>query len=448
MQFATPSNRRARHSFCILHSAFCIVHYALCISFLVAFAARAEIPATLEKDTAYVVDGETGAGPAAIYVENASLSLVNGAKLDFTSTKCATDKQGGGTNFFLHVAGGSTVTNYPSIGTRSGARLVVEDGSQIHYRASNTPVSSRGNRDIVLAFTNSLFNAAGKVNINIQGDNTLLALCSSRIVGAFTLQTYGHDNRIVFSGNSTATMTIALFNGTNNWVVVEDGGRLVSNGIKLQNYSSGTNGFHVGRGAFLYGNMSQAATARNGRLIVEEDGEYAMQNGDGTGFQGIDCTWTVNDGTISCSNNMLRICNGSSAGSYSGLRLELNGTHPLVLSRNLQVGNEANSEALTVVLRPGPDGFSAAPLSGRGSLAIYQCIFDVDLREPLRRTPPNAVLRLPVANATSTLTLTDANLAVCNALLRSTPAGATLVKEGKTLYCQIKNKATTMLMVR
>lgn len=441
MQFATPSNRRARHSFCIVHSA-------LCFFSLVAFAASAEIPATLEKDTAYVVDGETGAGPAAIYVENASLSLVNGAKLDFTSTKCATDKQGGGTNFFLHVAGGSTVTNYPSIGTRSGARLVVEDGSQIHYRASNTPLSSTGNRDIVLAFTNSLFNAAGNVNINIRGDNTLLALCSSRIVGSFTLQTYGHGNRIVFSGNSTATMAIALFNGTNNWVVVEDGARAIGgNGFKLQNYSSGTNGFHVGRGAFLWGGASQGPTVRNGHIIVEEGGEYAMYNGDGNGFQGIDCEWIVNNGTISCSNNMLRI--GQKESTYRGLRLVLNGDRASVFSKNTQVGHASNPTGLTIVYRPGPEGFGGtAPLRSTGSGGIYGCVIDIDLRAPLRRTAPNAILQVPIMKTSGTLTCSAATLEILNSHLVSNPAGAEIVKDGNTLYCQIKNKATTMLMVR
>ncbi len=414
-------------------------------TFAVASMTLADIPSTLEKNTAYVVDGETGSGPSKIFVENASLTLANGAKLDFGSVKSA-----GETNFTLVVTGGSTVTNYPSITTASGWHVAVVDGSQMHFKSSNTAISSKGKRDTVLAFTNSLFNAAGRVNIDIRGDNTLLTLCSSRAVGAFTLQTYGCDNRIVFSGDSTASITPALFTGTNNWIIVEAGARAIcSNGLKLQNYSPyGTNGFHVGRGAFLYGNTSQAATVRNGRIIVEEGGEYSMQNGDGTGFQGIDCAWIVNDGTISCSNNMLRICNGSSVASYSGLRLELNGTHPLVMARNLQVGNTANPEALTISLRPGQDGFSAAPLSGRGSLTIYQCVFDVDLREPLRRTAPNAILKLPVGSATSTLTISSANLDACNALLKSKPSGATLVVDGNTLYCQIKRKVHTLVSVR
>lgn len=412
--------------------------------FSMASGTLADIPSTLEKDTAYVVDGETGNGPSKIFVENASLSLLNGAKLDFGSVKSA-----GETNFTLVVSGGSTVTNYPGIATASGWHVAVVDGSQMHFKSSGTAISSRGKRDTVLAFTNSLFNAAGRVNINIQGDNTLLVLCSSRAVGQFTIQTYGRDNRIVFSGDSRASITPALFNGTNNWIVVEDGARAVAgNGLKLQNYSPGTNGFHIGRGAFLYGGATQGATVRNGRIIVEEDGEFSMYNGDSTGLQGIDCAWIANDGTISCSNNMLRICNGSSVSSYSGLRLELNGTHPLVMARNLQVGNTANPEALTISLRPEQDGFTAAPLSGRGSLTIYQCVFDIDLREPLRRTAPNAILKLPVANATSTLTISDQNLDACNDLLKSKPAGATLVKEDKTLYCQIKNKAGTLLRVR
>jgi hypothetical protein len=61
---ASP-NRRTAHSAGIVHSALCIA--------LVVFAANADIPATLEKNTDYVVDGETGAGPSKIVKDGNTL---------------------------------------------------------------------------------------------------------------------------------------------------------------------------------------------------------------------------------------------------------------------------------------------------------------------------------------------------------------------------------------
>ena len=430
--------------FRIRHSSLVTRHFLFCIAALVAFAARAEIPTTLEKNTAYVVDGETGAGPAKIFVENASLTLVNGALLNFGNTRSDT-----GTNFFLHIASGSTVTNYNyNLNPRTGYRVVVEGGSQLHMNNNPTSISPAGVSNVVLAVTNSFLNIAGRVNLTVKGNNTLISLCSSKISGVFPFQIYGRDNRVVISGDCGSTSRgISFFSGTNNWAILEDGARIVST-PSLQNYSPySTNGFHIGRNAFLYGNMSQGATVRNGHLIVEEGGEFAMQNGDGNGFQGIDCEWIVNNGTISCSNNMLRI--GQKESTYQGLRLVFNGDRASVFSRNTQVGHASNPAGLTLVYRPGPEGFGGtAPLRSTGVGGIYGCVVDIDLRAPLRRTAPNAILQVPIMKTSSTLACSAATLESLNSLLVSNPAGAEIVKDGNTLYCQIKNRVGTMVFVR
>ena len=435
------------------HSAFCIVHYALCIAAL-ALTATAAIPTTLEKNTDYVVNCETGAAPTKIFVENSSLTLDNRSWVDFKDSR--SDSQ---TNFFLHVTGGSVATNFNNfLKITNGGRIVVDGGSTLRLQSANYYMAAAGAKGVSMSVTNSSLFTGG--NLVLNSFSNTLTLCNSRFSGSQTLQISGLGNRFVVSGDcGTTPISLAVFTGTNNWVVLEDGARLASTTTaKLQNGSAGPCGYHIGRNAFLFcgysGLSAGNAGTSNGWVVVEEGGEFSVSNGDGDtcGLAGYDTRWILNNGTYSCSNNMVRVGNYS---KHRGTRLELNGDDANFFAMNLRIGNTGNTTNLTIALNPGAGAYGdRAPLWSKRAVTFDgACVFEIDLRAPLRARAANEILRLPVVQAAvdvsgSAFTLSTENLAKLNEQLVTQPPGGRLELDGKVLYCVMKRKATTVLAVR
>ena len=406
---------------------------------------RAEIPTTLEPGTAYVVNCETGNAPAKIYVENASLTLENHAWLECTDMRSAS-----GTNFTLHLTGESVMTNYINIAPGNYAHVVVDEGSVLWWKSANTPCSAAGNRFNVFAFTNATFFMSG--NTSLYGHDNTLLMHNTTVLGGQTLQIGGKDNVCAISGTSTfpSGKTLAVFNGTNTWVRIADNTLLkVNNGGKIQSYTDGTNGFYVGKNAYLYFGSSglySANTARHGRIIVDEGGELSVANGDGGGILGIDYQWITTNGTFSCSNNMVRV--GDKLTDVD-CRLVLVGDKAKFYVRNFSIGNASSNGTLTVVLRPGPTGYNgAAPIWSTTGGSINGGVFDIDMREAMQQVEPGEVYRLPVARTWSAMTLTVATLEKLNLTAKLLPEDAQLVKEGNILYCVARRQKGLMILVR
>ena len=473
MQRHTPFTGRHHSSFVTRHSPFGILrcalrHSALCIAaFLASRTAEADIPTTLSKNTDYVVTGETGAGPKQIYVENASLTIDGGSYLDFYNTGSAAQ-----TNFFLHVTGGSTVTNFSwPLPTQDGSRVVIDGGSLLHAGARESmtigPAGKAVNKGSVFAATNAtvLCKNSGNGNFAVRNNSNTVSFCDSRIDGGSAFTISGVGNRVTFAGDCGSTKySLTFYSSTNNWVVLEDNARLaLTNGyLRLSNSSGGAFGYLVGRNARLqvtrHGlcNWGNLETISNGLFQVEEGGELRVHTGiDDSSING-NSRWVVNNGRFVCDSDYLQI--GTRA-KYNGTRLELNGDAARVIggSLGLQIGNADNPAGCTIALKPGPNAFNGeGPLvstntaSSRGYIIFKgACVFEIDAREPLRRCAANEVLRIPVVQAGRAFSeWTTAKLDALNELLVTYPEGGRLVKDGLFLYCEIKRKATTVLAVR
>ena len=411
------------------------------------------LPASLEKNTDYVVNCATGAAPTQIYVENSSLTLANRSWVNFNSTGNAW-----GTNFLLHVTGGSVASNFTSaLSIPTGGRIVVDDGSTLRLKNVPHEVSRATATGTSMAITNSTLFMAG--DMRIYGFSNTVTLCNSRLTGNQTVQLYGIGNRLVFSGDcGTTPISLGIFTGTNNWIVLEDGARFASTpSAKLQCSTKVKEpfGYHIGRNALLYlgytGLIPPSTGTSNGWVIVESGGELTLNNSDGEGaVSGYNVR--LNNGTLSCSNNMMRVGSNS---NHWGTRLELNGDNANVFAMNLVIGNTVDTTNLTITLNPGAGAFGdRAPLWSKRAVTFNgPCVFKIDLRAPLRARAANEILRLPVAQAAvavsgSAFTLSAENLAKLNEQLVTQPPGGRLELDGKVLYCVMKRKATTVLAVR
>ena len=278
------------------------------------------------------------------------------------------------------------------------------------------------------------------------------AIRRSTLTDIDRIQIGGKDNVCVFSGTSTfpSKKTLAVFGGTNTWVRIADNTLLkVNNGGKIQSYTDGTNGFYVGKNAYLYfggSGIYSAETARHGRIVVDEGGEMSVGNGDGGGILGIDYQWITTNGTFSCSNNMVRV--GDKLTDVD-CRLVLVGDKAKFYAKNFSIGNASSNGTLTVVLRPGPTGYNGvAPIWSTAGGTISGGVFDIDMREAMQQVEPGKVYRLPVARTSSSMTLSAATLENLNANAKLLPEDAQLVKEGNILYCVARRQKGLMILVR
>ena len=158
------------------------------------------------------------------------------------------------------------------------------------------------------------------------------------------------------------------------------------------------------------------------------------------------------NGTIAVSNNSYRIAcprNDTVNADKLRVRFELYGPKANVYATTINASSTTYPTNLTIVLRPGADGYTVAPLRGK-TVNIYGGIFDIDMREAIQSVEPGEVLRMPIAKATTTLNVSDLELLNQNAILK--PDGAYLevvnTKTDKALYFVARRQKGLMILVR
>ena len=370
-----------------------------------------------------------------------------------------------GTNFFWHVTNHSVITNGTSGGDAQNAHVVIDGESTVDIDGNLVIGSKNGKaHDNILAISN----ATVKVNyITVAGTNDVSYFHNVDFISRATwhpMSLNGVSNKVYFTGAKAMSNRRVTNLGRGTLFSVGEGTTLTNGEIHMENSSGcvspvAPNAFFWTSGIYSRSSATDA-DASSGNV-------YEIMHGATALFAAMENTRGVNG-----QSNVWRIAgqlltnNGLDLGMYAtsnGNRVELLGDDARFLcgrsvgggTGHLTIGNATNPDSITVLFKPGPNGFGGEPpLTSEGysfgRVTIHKANFEVDLREYHAVLPARkAVYRIPLIKTgiySSKVAVDD--LEELNAKAKILPDGGRLVVDGRVLYCEFYKKPGLLILVR
>ncbi len=386
-----------------------------------------------------------------LYTVNTAITAENGSKIGGYPPNATSE----GTNFSIVARGGSTVTIRTGTGgAHYGSRILLEDSTFVcntHYYAGKAGTSGYGN---LIAATNSTLQIQ---TLTFNATNDVIRLHNSKLNCTFGININGIGNRAYWSGVSTGT-SAGLGIGT--LFDVAPGSIVTNTSINLSYATNAT--VRVGKGATLSITGLKTMPNSNGSVNVSHGNLVEVDEGGLIHLREANFAWEYG---LNGLTNVIRLRGAlrvdrftqfGTTGTSDGCRLELVGDGACYnggckiggATGHINIGNADNPGSVAILFKPGPTGFGGtAPLITKphGNIVFTDARIEVDAREFVRASQPNARLRLPLATSAGSLTV---DVDALQARTTSLPAGGKLEKDGKTLYWTFTKSSALRIFVR